>query len=64
MTRAGDAIEEDGKGQTNGSEVLEPNNGGCHHDLNYADLLAISSNPKSVSELRVSEKRQRERDGY
>jgi hypothetical protein len=64
MARVGEAIEEDEKSQNNGSEELEPNDGGCHHDLNYADLLAISSNLKSVSELRVSGKRQRERDGH
>jgi hypothetical protein len=64
MARVGEAIEEDGKSQNNGSEVLEPNDGGCHHDLNYANLLAVSSILKSVSELRVSEKRQRERVGY
>jgi hypothetical protein len=42
------------KGQTDGSEMLELNDGGCHHAIDYSGLLSTLFDLKNVSKVCLS----------
>jgi hypothetical protein len=54
MERVGKVMKEVRKGQTDGSEMLELNDGGCHHAIDHSGLLSISFDLKNISKVRLS----------